>query len=285
VPKIVYTNSSAEYWRGDCSLMHTDLAGERDVEPPAESRIYHFAGTQHGPGTLPLGTVSAADGSRGANNFNAVDYSPLLRAALVNLDRWITEGVPPPPSAFPRLADGSAATPRAVIDAFRAIPGAALPDPERVRTMRRPGLGPDAERGIGRYPAEAGDAFPTYRAAVDDDRNELGGLRLPDLTVPVASYTAWNPRHPETGGEGQILNMLGSTLPFPATAAERARSGDPRRSIEERYRDRDEYLARVRAAAEELAGQRYILDEDIDLAVNNAAARYDAFAATPAAIA
>jgi hypothetical protein len=279
VPKVVATNSSAEYWRGDCSLMHTDLAGERDVEPPAGSRIYHFAGTQHGPGTLPLSTISAADGSRGVHGFNAVDYSPLLRAALVNLDRWITEGKEPPPSAFPRLADGTAATPRAVIDAFRAIPGAALPDPERVRTIRRSGLGPDAERGIGRYPAEAGDAYPTYRPAVDADRNELGGLRLPDLTAPVASYTAWNPRHPETGGAGQILNMLGSTLPFPASRAERERRGDPRLSIEERYRDREEYTARVRAAAEDLAAQRFILHEDIELAVRNAAARYDAFAA------
>jgi hypothetical protein len=102
------------------------------------------------------------------------------------------------------------------------------------------------------------------------------------LTVPVASYTGWNPRSPETGGEGQILSMQGSTLPFPATRAERSERSDPRLSIEERYRDRDDYVSRVRAAAEVLARQRYILDEDIDIVVANAAARYDAFAATPA---
>ena len=64
---------------------------------------------------------------------------------------------------------------------------------------------------------------------------------MPDVTVPVATYTGWNPRAPETGGAGQIVSMQGSTLPFPATRAEREQRGDPRPSIEERYRDRDDY--------------------------------------------
>src|SRR6185369_16271582 len=98
--------------------------------------------------------------------------------------------------------------------------------------------------------------------------------------VPVGTYTGWNPRHPETGGIGQNNLMQGSTFPFPATRAEREQRGDPRPSIEERYRDRDDYLAQVRAAAEALVAQRYMLAEDIDLAVRLAAERYDAFAAT-----
>ena len=102
------------------------------------------------------------------------------------------------------------------------------------------------------------------------------------IAVPVATYTGWNPRAPETGGTGQINLMQGSTFPFAATKAERERTGDPRPSIEERYRDRDDYLARVRAAAEALVAQRYLLAEDVDLAVELAGERYDAFAATPA---
>lgn len=284
VPRVLYTNSSAEYWRGDCSLLHTDLAGERDLEPPAEARVYHFAGTQHGPGVLPLGRVSAIDGSRGLHPFNTVDYSPLNRAALVNLERWVTAGEEPPPSAFPRLADGTAAKPEDVLAYFRSIPGATPASPDHLRSIRPVDLGPDAAQGIGRYPATTGAPYPTYRPALDADGNEAAGLRLPDLTVPIATTMGWNPRDPETGGAGQIINMLGSVLPFPATAAERERTGDPRRSIAERYRDRGDYEARVRAAAEQLAADRYILEEDVPLVIANCLARYDAFAAAPALV-
>jgi hypothetical protein len=284
VPRIIYANSAAEYWRGDCSLLHTDLAGERDIEPPDEVRVYHLAGAQHGPGVLPLGRVSVIDGSRGLHDFNAVDYSPLMRAALTNLERWVTVGEVPPPSAFPRLADGTAARPEEVLAFFETIPGATPALSSHLRTIRRVDLGPDAGRGIGRFPAETGEAYPTYRAAVDEDGNERSGIRQPDLTVPVATSMGWNPRDPATGGAGQIINMLGSTLPFPATRADRERAGDPRRSIEERYRDRDDYEAQVRAAAERLAADRYILANDIPLVIGNCLARYDAFAAQPAAV-
>jgi hypothetical protein len=96
VPKIIYTNSSAEYWRGDSSFAHIDPSGQVDLEPAPESRIYHFAGTQHGAGTLPPATGSGPDGSTGRYPYNVVDYRPLLRAALINLDRWVSDGVEPP---------------------------------------------------------------------------------------------------------------------------------------------------------------------------------------------
>ena len=277
VPRIMTTNTSAEYWRGDCSLIHTDPLGLRDVEPPAETRIYLLAGTQHVSGTLPLYRVGP-DGARGAHDSNAVDYTPLMRAILVHLDRWVTTGNPPPPSVFPRLADGTAVRAADVLDFFRAIPGVTVPDPNRLRSMRRLDLGPETAQGIGLFPAKVGEIYPTYVPAVDADGNELGGLRLPDLTVPVATYTGWNPRAPETGGQGQIIDMMGSTFPFPATVEERQRSGDPRRAIAERYPGRTAYLAQVRAAAEQLVGQGYLLAEDVDLVVKLAGERYDAFA-------
>ena len=150
--------------------------------------------------------------------------------------------------------------------------------------MRRVDLGPEAEQGIGRFPAVVGEPWPTYVAAINEDGNEIPGLRLPDVAVPVATYTGWNPRAAEVGGQGQILPMLGSTLPFPATAAERARSGDPRAAIGERYRDREEYEARVREVTEGLVAQGYVLTEDLELVVRSALARYDAFAAAPAVV-
>ena len=282
VPKLVHVNSAAEYWRGDCSLSHTDVAGSRDVEPPAEVRSYFFASTQHEPGVVPLIQESGAEGARGAHGFNAVDYRPLTRAALLNLDRWVAEGVDPPPSAVPRLADGTAARPEDVLERFRAVPGVTVPNPERLLMVWRTDLGPDADRGIADPPARLGERYRTFVSAVDADGNDVAGLRMPEVSVPVATYTGWNPRDTQTGAADQINLMQGSTFPFAATREEREHRGDPRPSIEERYRDRDEYRDRVRSAADELARQGYVLDEDVMVAVENALERYDAFAAAPA---
>jgi hypothetical protein len=282
VPRILTINTSAEYWRGDASLVHTDLADTRDVEPPAEVRSYLLSSTQHGLGTIPLAHESGNEGSRGANGLNAVNYAPLVRAALLNLDRWVSEGTEPPPSAFPRIADGTAVTPEEALARYHAIPGAVVADPERRLMVWRTDVGPDAASGVMQIPASLGERYQNYVSALDADGNELAGIRMPDVSVPVATYTGWNPRAPETGGEGQINLMQGSTFPFAATRAEREQRGDPRPSIEERYRDREDYLAQVRAAAEALVQQRYMLAEDVDLAVALAGERYDAFAPTPA---
>ncbi|MGE3273277.1 MAG: alpha/beta hydrolase domain-containing protein [Chloroflexota bacterium] len=284
MPKVVTINTSAEYWRGDASLCHTDLADTRDVEPPAGSRYYHFGGTQHGLGVVPLVYVSGSELARGANPLNAVDYSPLTRAVLMNLDRWVAEGVEPPPSAFPRFGDGTAITPEEALARFHAIPGAVVADPERRLMVWRTDVGPEAAQGIMAPPARLGERYQNYVSALDEDCNEVSGVRMPDVSVPVATYTGWNPRAPEVGGTGQINLMQGSTFPFPATRAEREQRGDPRLSIEERYGDRDDYLTKVRAAAEQLVEQGYLLAEDIDTCLMLAGRRYDAFAAAPAGV-
>jgi len=278
--KIVTVNTSAEYWNREASLIHTDVKGTRDVEPPEEVRVYHFAGTKHGPGSIHPEDGEADEGTppRGGQRPNVVDFKPLLRAVLFNLDRWVVDGEPPPPSAFPRLADDTAARPRDVLGAYHAIPGAAVPNPDRLYVRRPLDLGPDAARGSGRFPAqETGDPYPWVVPAVDTDGNELAGIRPPDVAVPVATHTGWFPRRAGTGGEGQNIDMMGSTIPFAPDARARQRTADPRPSIAERYASRDEYLAQARAAAEALAAQRYLLQEDVDLAVQLALERYEAF--------
>jgi hypothetical protein len=277
-PKIFTINSSAEYWRGDGSLVHTDVAGRRDVEPPRHVRVYHFAGTQHTPGTIPPPPADPNTGARGRHMFNLVDYSPLLRAALVSLDRWVTEDVEPPPSAMPRLADGTAVPAEATRDVFAAIPGARFPD--RVQRPARLDFGPDVERGIvSELPPKLGAPFATFVPAVDADGNEVGGIRPPELRAPLASFTGWNPRHPDQGAPGDLMSMMGSTFPFARTAAERARTGDPRPSIEERYGGRAEYLWRVRREAAAMVADRHLLAEDVDAVVERAASLWDFVAA------
>ena len=134
-------------------------------------------------------------------------------------------------------------------------------------------------------PANLGEPYPSYASTVDADGNELAGIRLPDLTVPVATNTGWVSRHPDMGGFGQVLDMMGSSLPFAALDAERAEQNDPRPSIAERYRDRDDYADRVREAAQKLAAQRYIVEDDVDVVVELALERYDLFARQPAGVA
>ena len=280
VPKIFTTNTSSEYWRVDCSLIHTDPVGRRDVEPPAEERIYLIAGHQHGAG-LPLVVDTTPIGARGANTFNIVDGSTALRAFLINLDRWVSEGTEPPPSAFPRLADGTAITRETALAQFSELPGMALLDGQLLPRLSRLDLGPQADQGMGQLPARTGEAYPSYVPALDADGNEVAGIRVPDVSVPVGTHTGWVPRHPETGGSGQVLDMMGTTLPFARTASER-QAGDPRPSIAERYRDRDDYATRARAAAQALAEVGYIVPEDVDLAVELALQRYDVLA--PAAV-
>jgi hypothetical protein len=274
LPKIVAVNTSAEYWRGDASLVHSDVEGARDVEPHPATRLYLFAGCQHTPGTLPPPEADPNTGSRGLHTFNVVDYSPLLRAVLANLDRWVTDGVEPPPSAVPRLADGTGVPAETTRPSFARIPGARFPD--RIERPRRLDFGPDVARGIvHELPPKIGAPFVTFVPSVDDDGNDIPGVRPVELGAPLATFTGWNPRHPDQGVPGDLMSMLGSTLPFAVTRAAREASGDPRPSLEERYGSRAAYLARAREAAVRLAAERHMLAEDVDAVVERAGRLWD----------
>jgi hypothetical protein len=276
VPKISFINTSAEYWGGHAALIHTDLEGKCDLAPSETVRIYHFAGTQHGPGNLLLTDTGAADDARGQHRPNSVDYRPLLRAALVQLDRWVTTGQEPPPSCHPRLDDGTAVPPERMAAVFQAIPKVQFP--VHLRSIARLDFGTGTDEGLTTIlPPRVGKPYPNLVATVDADGNERAGIRLPDLSVPLATYTGWNVRHPDMGGPGQTLGLLGSTIPFPATPAEREASGDPRPSIEERYASKEDYLRRVQLAAEALVQQGYLLAEDLPTVTEHASQRYDLF--------
>jgi Alpha/beta hydrolase domain len=278
--KVFYTNTSAEYHRGDASLVHTDPDGLRDVAAGPFTRVYHFAGTEHGLGvwpptdTTPVAADPAGWTERSQNVRNTLSYGRLLRACLVNLDRWVTAGVAPPPSRHPRLDDGTAVPPDALAKVFERIPEARYPR-HHARAGRRD-FGGDAElRVLTRIPPGEGSPYGALVSAVDDDGNEVAGIALPEIRVPLAAYTGWNLRHPDIGGAEQLLYFAGATLPFAATRPQRARSGDPRPSIEERYASRAEYLERVRAAALDLVAERYLLEEDVELSVILAARTWD----------
>ena len=281
--KVFYTNTSAEYHRGDASLVHTDPDGARDVEHGPNVRVYHFAGTEHGLGVWPPSDtqVAAADPhgwtERAQHLRGVVNYGRLLRACLMGLDRWVTEGAVPPPSRHPRVADGTAVPPDVLTPVFEAIPGARYP--RRHARPQRVEFGADPElRRITLTPPRVGAPYGTRVSAVNDDGNEIAGIVLPELAVPLATHTGWNRRHPDIGGAEQLLVFAGATLPFPKTAAERAARRDPRASIAERYPSRSEYLARVRDAAEALVKDGYLLEEDVETSLSFARRQWEAWA-------
>ena len=283
LPKVMYTYTSSEYWAGHGALVHTDLEGQRDVEPPDAVRVYAFAGTQHALGGLPLTDVDPADGYRGAHAFNCLEYRALLRAALVNLDRWVSDGRTPPPSQYPRIADGTAVAPAGAAPRLEAVPGVKLPRP--IRKFTRLDFGPDP--GVPSVvPAAVGRDYPRLVSQVDADGNEVAGIRLPLVSVPLATHLGWNRRHADIGGEGQTLStggasggtLRGSSIPFAATRSEREETGDPRPSIEERYPSRQDFLERIEAAARQLAADGYLLGEDVEPLVVQAGEHYEAMA-------
>lgn len=275
MPKIFYTDTSAEYWRGDAGLSHTDLESGGDAELPGNVRRYLFSSTQHGPGVAVL-TDRTQFGSAGCNDLNIVDYRPLYRAALENLRLWIGEGLEPPASEYPMAENKTRMSRREVIAALAEIPDLTPPEAKVMTTMYPLDLGDSADIGIAVVPPSIKETpYPDFVSAVDSDGNEIAGIGMPDITVPVGTHTGFNPRNPETGGDGQLLEYVGSSLPFKKDAASRSAVGDPRPAISERYDSRDEYIRQVRIAAKELVSKRHLLATDIELCIEIAAERYD----------
>ena len=111
--------------------------------------------------------------------------------------------------------------------------------------------------------------------APDADGNDRGGVRLVELQAPLGTHTGWNQRAPETGFPWATARFDGSFVPFARNEAERRASGDPRPSIESRYRTRSVFLAKVRVAAKHQAAAGFLLPEDVERAVSENVALYD----------
>ena len=253
-PKIFETNSSAEYWRGDASLAHTDTEGKTDVTPPANVRLYLFAGTQHLPG---IAATAGRRSQHGRPGTRAVQRRGLCSAPA----RGAGE-----PRSLGQRGRGASAQRRPT--AGRRHGGAPRDDGAGLSAPCRGCASPTVSCG------RAGStSAPTPRAVSSPSCRPRSARRIRrswrrsivtatrrrasvpvELRVPLGTFTGWNPRHPDQGAPGDIMAMMGSTLPFARTREERERAGDPRPSVGERYPSRADYLARIRAAAEELVG-------------------------------
>jgi hypothetical protein len=245
VPKLFLTNGAYEYWGRAASLIHTTADGKADAPPSPTTKIYFFAGSQHGAGTIPPRPVEAQ------NAGNPNDYRYAMRALLLAMQNWLKDGTEPPASVFPRLRDGQLTTIAGL--KFPSIPGVHVPQHKR-----------EAYRlDFSIEPPRAADPFPTLVPQVDGDGNDLGGIRMPEIQVPLASYTGWNLRSAKIGAPDEMYTFTGSWIPFARTKAQRVERHDPRLSIEDRYATEQEYLDKIDQAAQELQRIGFVLETDL----------------------
>jgi hypothetical protein len=258
VPKVFHTQSSSEYWHRSGSLVHTDPLGTKDAEIPPEVRLYTFGGTQHGPGG---GTPGAKGGGKLPSN--PADYRPLMRGLLVALDAWVKDGVEPPPSVYPKIAEGTLVGWKKNESGWPDVPGIEYPQVIQQPPFLFRGPDWDTKRIASVEPPEIKGHYVVKVPAIGPDGNELGTLNLPAISVPVATYTSWNLRDESIGAAGELLSLQGAYIPFARTRAEREAAKDPRPSLEELHKGYDDYQQKYLFAAEQLVRGRYMLAEDL----------------------
>ena len=257
VPRIFFSNTSYEYWGRAAALIHVSADGKHDAPIADNVRIYHLTGLQHFSGPFP--PEKGKGDLLGQEPQSPLPVKYFWRAMIANMDAWVRGNVPPPASSYPKIADGTLVPLRDY--AWPAIPG--VYHPQEANAAYRLDFGPNWTAGVlSIQPPKVGRAFPVLVPQIEADGNERDGVRLPEITVPLATYTGWNLRDASIGAPDQRVSFEGSYVPFPKTAAERQQSGDPRKSIAERYSDREDYMTRYKNAVDDLVKQRWILPED-----------------------
>jgi hypothetical protein len=264
-PKIFFTNTSYEYWGRAASLIHTSADGMQDAEPGSNVRIYLLAGLQHFSAVFPPQKTTPGNPDYTAqqrHNPNPIQW--FWRALITDMDQWVRNGTQPPSSVYPKIAAGTLVSREKWT--FPAIPGVTLP--QEYNVAYHLDFGSQWTQGIiTNEPPIVGPAFTVLVPQSDADGNDLGGVRLPELEVPLATYTGWNLRDPSIGAPEQRESFLGSFIPLARTQQDRERSGDPRPSVAERYASREQYMEKFSAAAQKLIHERFLLAEDLSAVV------------------
>jgi Alpha/beta hydrolase domain len=266
VPKIFYTYSSTEYWARVGSLAYTTVDGAKELPLSGSARLYFYPGTPHSHYPFP----PIKRGLANYGNFASAGWS--FRALLLDLDEWVAKGTKPPDSAYARLGGDLVSRDRVV---FPKIPGVEFP-PYMPRNWRVD-YGPDfpTQGIIANEPPKLGQPYTVLVPSVDRDGNDSGGIRLPEVAVPLGTFTGWNYQLPTLANLNYLAGLVGSFIPFTRTAEERKTSGDARLSIAERYSGRDDYIEKVRAAVQALVSRRLLRAEDMNAIVEQNAARWD----------
>jgi hypothetical protein len=252
-PLLIEVNTSTEYWQKGASLLHTDPLGRRDLALDKNARVFMVAGTQHG-GRAGLNTAPGPC----VNLRNPHSAAPALRALIVALDEWVTTDKAPPDSRVPTIKAGTLVLPDKT--GFPAIPGATV-----TREINQIALFDDWVKPAARPKTP----YRPLVAKVDNSGNEVAGIRLPDIAVPLGTHTGWN-LYKAPFPEGELCDRDGSFFAFARTKAERMARNDSRPSLEELYGDHAGYVRKVEAAAAALVQERLLLQEDAERYIERA---------------
>ena len=277
-PKIVETFGGLEFW---ALRMSPDLVGtdaKEDIPLPANVRRYYFPATSHGGGRGGFTVAPAAAPGGCVLPANPNPETETLRAVRVALIDWVAKGVEPPPSRYPKLHPSSPDRGQLVAATdigFPKIPGIPRPD-GALNPVYEYDFGAgfkynDLSGSISKAPPEIKRVLPTLVPKTDADGNDIGGVASVLRQVPLGTYTDWN-LNAKGFQKGQWCGLNGGYVPFAGTKAEREAKGDPRLSLEERYASHDKYVELVKAAAARAVAERFLLLEDADRLVAQAAA-------------
>ena len=275
-PFIFHVLSSSEYYNRGGSLIHTDPAGKSDVEPPAGSRIYLVSSGAHFPGAFPPERQGGQDPET-LSAMNPLGRAPVIRALFTALDAWASLGIAPPDSEYPRFATQTLVEPQR--SRWPSIPNILLPPPNL--KVFQLDFGPEFAKGIvSKEPPAIGPQYATLVPAVDADGNDIAGIRLPFISVPLATYMGWNYRHPSKNAGAQLAGETGGIIPFARIKAARNVVTDSRPSIAERYPSKEHYMGQFISATQALVKARFLLPIDMPDLLDRASSFYD-FLAPP----
>src|SRR5205807_3274677 len=263
--------SANEYWVKAASLLHTDPTGTHDLADSPFTRNYLISSHQHGTG-------NATQRGSCQQLLNPLNSAPVQRALFIALDEWATQGAQPPASRLPKLRDGTLVAPSAAgfpTTIPNPFPADNPPRPlvtytglkttryllnyglhfyeTGIATINPPVITPPYEDN----PAN-GPIYPSYVPKTDSDGNDIAGVRLPDVTVPLATYTGWALRRGAQANDG--CEAAGQFIPFAKTEADRG--NDPRPSVAARYPTFAAYHGKLRSALERMVSDRLLLCED-----------------------
>jgi hypothetical protein len=257
VPKIFLSHTSYEYWGRAASLMNTTADRKADVTLAENTRIYFFTGLQHY--SVPFPPVKATGDRTSQQLPSPLPIRWFWRAMIANMNAWVQTGAAPPASRYPKIADGTLVPLQKLH--FPAIRG--MTPPSSAAEGWDLNFGPDWRKGVlSQQPPAVISAYPALVPQVNADGTDEGGVELPEIQAPLATYTGWNLRAASIGAPGERTAFQGSFVPFARTKAEADAAGDPRAAIESRYKDYADYRARFQKAVDGLVAERYVLPED-----------------------
>ena len=283
-PKFFLGLSGTEFWQLQGSPVLTDAYGFNDLLQPANARIYYYASTQHG-GNGGTASIAYAPTNSVYPRGTVAHHTDTFRALFIALEDWVVHDVAPPASQVPSIAAGTLIRPdQQVYPQMKGLTwpvsgvATAIPDFSYRGWFNAykvldygPQYVPQDESGIAtQLPPLVGADYAIMVPKVDASTGlTTSGIRGVEVQAPLGTSIEFN--YVATPGLIDLTSLTGSYIPFHTTEAARVAAGDGRPSLESLYGNQAGYVSAVTTAANGLVAQRFLLQRDADLRIQQAA--------------